>query len=453
MDGAPGLGRDNARPARHPAVHLVETGTERQLFLAEGSRLFAVDDEVASQVRAAMAAGGSAVADLLADLGLDQPVQIDDQPPHRPPLRSLSLAVAQTCNLGCGYCYAQGGGFGGAARTMDRETARGAVDRLFAEAGAGDRVQLAFLGGEPLAARDVIQDAVRHAAALSARSGVAVGYALTTNGTLIRDADADWFEEFGFAVTVSLDGVGAVHDRLRPFKDGRGSFDRIMANVAPLLARQRRMQVSARITVTPRGLDLPATLDAFVSSGFHSVGFSPLLAGGERMAAMTPADLDAMLEGMIACGARFERHAMAGRRYPFTNLVMALKEIHRGTHRPYPCGAGAGYFGVGADGSLAACHRFVGDTGTAMGCVGAGVDRDRQERWLAERHIHRQPACTGCWARYLCGGGCHYEVIRAGRPACDFIRGWLDYCLGSYGRLAPHLAALFGAPAEAAGAR
>jgi len=38
-----------------------------------------------------------------------------------------------------------------------------------------------------------------------------------------------------------------------------------------------------------------------------------------------------------------------------------MRELQRGTHRPYPCGAGAGYLGVSADGDLAACHRFVGD--------------------------------------------------------------------------------------------
>ena len=49
--------------------------------------------------------------------------------------------------------------------------------------------------------------------------------------------------------------------------------------------------------------------------------------------------------------------------------------------------------------------------------------------------MHRQEPCRECWARYLCGGGCHHEVIHRGRPACDYIRGWLHYCIGAYGRL------------------
>jgi uncharacterized protein len=129
-------------------------------------------------------------------------------------------------------------------------------------------------------------------------------------------------------------------------------------------------------------------------------------------------------------------------------MVNAMREIHRGTHRPYPCGAGAGYFGVSADGDLAACHRFVGDAEGAMGSVDS-IDRDQQARWLAERHVHRQTPCSQCWARYLCGGGCHHETISRGRPACEYIRGWLLYCLTAYLRLSRQRPDWFDASAPA----
>ena len=150
---------------------------------------------------------------------------------------------------------------------------------------------------------------------------------------------------------------------------------------------------------------------------------------------MQAGDLETMLGEMIDCGREYERRVLAGERYPFANLDNALREIHRGTHRPYPCGAGAGYLGVSADGELSACHRFVGDEEGAMGSLAKGIDRDRQAEWLETRHVHRQEPCRSCWARYLCGGGCHHEVIHRGRPACDYIRGWLHYCIEAYLRL------------------
>jgi len=414
-------------------AHLIDAAIGGHVFVSDGSRLFDAGADLFAELRAAQAAKG--IAGLLERLGLGGPPRIDDQPLTDPPVHALSLAIAQKCNLGCAYCYAQQGDFGGAAKNMTRETADQAVDLLVSSAEPGARLNLAFLGGEPLVNRTVLQEVTRRAARLAQGGGVALSFSITTNGTLLTEADAAFFEEFGFAVTVSLDGPAETHDALRPYKSGRGSFDRVMANVRPLLALQRRMQVTARVTVTPRNLALRDTLDQFLAEGFHSVGFSPLLRSPNGADEMQADSLETMLGEMMDCGREFERRSLAGERYPFANMVNAMKEIERGTHRPYPCGAGAGYFGVSADGDLAACHRFVGDDMGVMGSLADGVDRRRQADWLAERHVHRQEPCRSCWARYLCGGGCHHEVISRGRPACDYIRGWLHFCLEAYLRL------------------
>ncbi len=414
-----------------PEVHLFETARGHHVLLVNGSRVFSVAPEISAMI----AASGDDPTPLLASLGLGAPDYISDTPPADPPVRSLSLAIAQTCNLACTYCYAQGGSFGRAERQMTPPVAFAAVDLLFADAAEGDSVNLAFLGGEPLTNRGLLRQCADRAATLGAKRGVHVRYAVTTNGTLLTPDDAEYFERHGFAVTVSIDGRGEAHDRLRPFKDGRGSYARVLDRVAPLLSMQRRMQVSARVTVTPSNLGLRETLDTLLGIGFHSAGFSPLLAAPAGTGGMAAADLDRMLEEMIACGEEFERRVARGERYAFQNMASAMEEIHRGTHRPYPCGAGGSYFGVSAGGDLAACHRFVEDPRAAMGDVWRGVNRPRQRVWLAERHVHRQEPCRSCWARYLCGGGCHHEVLHRGRVACDYIRGWLHYCLQAYVRL------------------
>lgn len=425
-----------ASAPRSPEAHLIETVLGRHVFVADGSRLFDAEPPLFGQFDAAMQHGR--VGELLDAVGLGGTPFIDDVPLEAPPVHALSLAIAQKCNLGCSYCYAQQGEFGGAAKDMAMENASRAVDLLVNGAEPGARLNLAFLGGEPLVNRRVLQATTKRAAELARARGVTLNFSITTNGTLLTEADADFFEEHGFAVTVSLDGPREVHDAQRPFKSGKGSFDRIMERLQPLLSRQRRMQVSARVTVTPQNMALRATLDEFVAAGFHSVGFSPMLSAPTGKGELQADDLEVMLGEMIDCGQEFERQSIAGVRYPFANMVNAMREIQRGTHRPYPCGAGAGYLGVSADGDLAACHRFVGDDDGAMGSLDTGIDAGRRAQWLADRHVHRQEPCTQCWARYMCGGGCHHEVIHRGRPACDYIRGWLHYCLEAYLRLAPY---------------
>jgi uncharacterized protein len=420
----------------HADVHLFDSGWGAHLLVVDGSRVYDLDDELHQALAHALDGDPAEARELLAAHGFLPRGFIDDAPVVDPPLRALSLAVAQKCNLACTYCYAEGGDFGEQPRNMPWETAEAAVRKLLEGAVPGARFNLAFMGGEPLVNRAVIQRATRFAAELADRARARIGFSITTNGTLVTPADAAFFEEYGFAVTVSLDGVGDTHDRLRPFKGGRGSYARVLANLRPPLAGTRRMQVTARATVTPRNLGLAATLDELIGLGFQSVGFAPMLASPTGRDQLDAGDLSVLLEEMTACGRAFEAHALAGKPYPFSNIMSALDEIHRGTHRPYPCGAGAGYMGVSADGKLAACHRFVGDVAGAMGSLDGGVDLSLQRRWLAGRHVHRQEPCRSCWARYLCGGGCHHEVLRRGRPACDFIRGWLEYCLGAYVRLA-----------------
>jgi uncharacterized protein len=421
---------------RTPQIHLIEGSPGGHLFVADGSRLFEADADLFASYGAAIEHGGSeAIDELLRQAGLAGRRFVDDTPLSSPPLRALSLAIAQKCNLGCTYCYAQQGEFGGAAKNMELADALRAVELLMGTAEPGARLNLAFLGGEPLANRKVLRAATQRAVELADGRGAKITFSITTNGTLLSEDDGRFFEQHGFAVTISLDGPQQVHDALRPFKGGRGSYDAIMKRVEPLLALQQRMQVSARVTVTPRNLSLRQTLDTFIAAGFHSVGFSPMLSAPTGEGEMQSEDLELMLGEMIDCGRQFERASRRGERYPFANMVNAMREIHRGTHRPYPCGAGAGYLGVSADGELAACHRFVGDEDGAMGSLDDGVDLSRQADWLATRHVHRQEPCRSCWARYLCGGGCHHEVIRRGRPACDYIRGWLHYCLEAYLRL------------------
>lgn len=419
-----------ASSPQFPQVHFFETDYGLHSLVSDGSQVYAVTDELQQAIAAAQNSG--LVNSLLTEFGLTTQPFMDGQPLVNPPLRSLSLAVAQKCNLGCTYCYAQEGSFGGAAKNMSWEVAQAAVEKLFAEAQTGDRVNISFMGGEPLVNRSLIQSATKLAMDLAHKKQIKVGFGITTNGTLLTPDDADFFERYGFAVTVSLDGVGEVHDRLRPFKGGNGSYDRIIQNLQPLFSKQNRMQVSARVTVTPQNLSLRETLAELIAMGFHSVGFSPMLSSPTGKAEMETADLDIMLEQMIDCGREFERQTIAGRRYPFSNITLAMQQIHRGTHRPYPCGAGAGYMGVSADGNLWACHRFVDDNAGFMGNLEKGVNLEQQRQWLEQRQVDRQEPCKNCWARYLCGGGCHHEVIHRGRPACDYIRGWLHFCLQTY---------------------
>jgi uncharacterized protein len=421
---------------RVPNAHLFSEGNRTILLSVDDGRLHQLDDRIADVLDHSMHFGDAErVGLIMSAAGLGGAIT-PEQPPESVAVHALSLAVAQKCNLGCTYCYAQQGNFGGADDMMAIDVAKAAVDRLLLDAAPDKKITLTYLGGEPMVNRPVLQAATHYAAEKAASRGVPIAFALTTNATLLTADDADFLEHYAFTVTVSIDGLRAEHDVLRPFKAGHGSYDRVVERSRLLLShRNRRCRVIARVSVTPTNLSLPEALNELINLGFDGVFFSPVLKSPTGAEQMSSDELETMLARMIECGQAFEQRLLANQHYPFLNVINTLRRIHLPNRDAYPCGAGGGYLGVSSKGDLFACHRFVNDDLGAMGDVINGVDGGKQQRWLSDRNVHRQEPCQSCWARYQCGGGCHHEVIHRGRPACDYIRGWLHYCLSLYVRL------------------
>jgi len=348
-----------------------------------------------------------------------------------PAPQSLSLNVSSACNLSCTYCYADRGSFNGRqSKPMGAVVARNAVDRLFAVADPTQPITIGFLGGEPFINRGLVHDIVAYAEDQAEDRGLDVRFSVTTNATLLTHEDLDLLRNHRFAVTVSIDGNAAIQNVQRPQHNGEGSFEAVYRHIRPLLVDPGRAQIAARATVTSRDLNLERRFAAIRDIGFPEVGFAPLRmspSGGSLTAGEWPAYLDALIR-LSRCELAA---SLTGRTIALTNLAVALKQLHRGASAPYPCGAGGGYFSVSSDGRWYACHRAVGNADYELG-DNQGLQAAKRRHFLEQRHVHAQAECRACWARYLCSGGCHQEAAARTRASCDFIRGWLEFCLTAY---------------------
>src|SRR5918992_1259570 len=123
----------------------------------------------------------------------------------------------------------------------------------------------------------------------------------------------------------------------------------------PIRSRSRSASTGERNFTTSCvrcGTDPAATSGYAIELGFDEVGFAAVLVSATPSLAFSPEDFPPFLERMVACGEKALSELVAGRVYPFGNLETALVQIHRGTHRPYPCGAGAAYLSANAEGKL-----------------------------------------------------------------------------------------------------
>lgn len=411
----------DAVAAEPPWFHLLP-GAEPAVFLTGGSMLFDIEQSLLGELARAEP---SALAQLRA-LAAPPPTDRSDV---LAPVAALSLNVAQSCNLACTYCYADEGRFGGRPRMMDDAVAFAAIDRLIAQ--ARGRATIGFIGGEPFLNRRLIHDAVKYAKSAAVRDGLAVGFSVTTNATLLTDDDLRLLRDEAFVVTVSLDGDPAQN---RNRRDRRRADSTAMAldGIAPLLARPGGARVAARATLARGDLDVAARVEWLSAAGFTEIGVSPVRTGPSPELWLKDDDWPRLLDRMTAA-ADVELARVFARAEPrFSNLWTALRAIHRGAARPLPCGSASTYLSVDVDGRFSSCHRTLGHEAFRMGSVDEGFDAESRRQFLSARIVDRQEPCRVCWARYLCGGGCHAEVAERGREGCDYIRDWLDYCLRAY---------------------
>jgi uncharacterized protein len=400
--------------------HRFQTSEGSHIFLVDGSRIYDLPAEMTA-------------TDTLGLFSSDTiPRYIDYQPLTPPAIASISLNVAQACNMSCGYCYADTGKFGGKARMMSLEVAKASVDRLIAESDPNVGLVIGYMGGEPLLNRAVVRETTYYATEVAKRTGRRIRFSITTNATMLQPEDVQLFNEFAFTVAVSIDGDKQQNDAIRRMNDGSSSYERLIAGLDLFKRYGKPQHLAARVTVTPKTGVLLPILDHILSLGFDEVGFAAVLVSPDPSLTFSRGDFDVFLQNMLVCGEKTLGEITAGRSYPFGNLETAFSEIHRGSHRPYPCGAGAAYLSANAEGKLFACHRLIDDPEFAMGSVQTGTDMEARTAHLAASHVDLMEPCNGCWARYLCGGGCYHEVKKRGRVGCDYIRGWLDFCLRAY---------------------
>ncbi len=326
---------------------------------------------------------------------------------------NLALFLTQSCNLACSYCYGDSGTYGGGG-LMSSETGRAAVDWLLASSGDARELRIGFFGGEPLLNLPVLQEVVAYARGRTAACGKEVSFSITTNATLIDDDVAVYLAAERIRPLVSCDGPPEVHDRQRPFKDGRGSHAEVVAAVQRL--RPAFPDLRGRATVyghtdpfaVRRGLDEAgfARHSVFLASPvvLHEDGCCREQVEREEQVARMLAYRRAESAGLFAAIAR---RAFDPAKPPAEVLELDKLAVRRKRH--YGCGVGRGLRAVSVDGGIYPCHRFVGLEEFRMGDVGGRPAEGPTDYHRAV--VQNLPACRACWARHFCGGGCFYDNL------------------------------------------
>ena len=320
------------------------------------------------------------------------------------PTVAIAPDLAGECNLGCRYCAE--------ALTQPRrnpmceETLMAAWHFIFPDRQPKKGYSIRLGSGEPLLALPLLQ---RLAQLVDEGNGSAKddkpAVFLTTNGTLISSEVSDWLVSSGWHVKISMDGPKSVHNGWRITRNGKSTFEQVSSVVADLAERiPEKFSVTA---VLCRGADPEQVFEAISGLGVRRIELVPV---AHRDAAVLPGPDDVRCYESFVHNYAHQYIECAEEDRPATlvRFENCVRRVMGYDLRHVQCGAGRSFFGIGPDGDLYPCFRFIGLESYRLGRLSTGLDAKSAlafQRGPGRPYEHRALCCK-CWAAPLCGGPC-----------------------------------------------
>ena len=202
---------------------------------------------------------------------------IDEVKQRKTVVKALCLHIAHDCNLACKYCFAEEGEYHGRRALMSFEVGKKALDFLIANSGKRRNLEVDFFGGEPLMNWQVVKDLVAYGREQEKLHDKHFRFTLTTNGVLLNDEVQEFVNREMDNVVLSLDGRKEVNDKMRPFRNGKGSYDLIVPKFLKLAESRNQQKYYIRGTFTRNNLDFSNDVLHFAELGFEQISIEPVV--------------------------------------------------------------------------------------------------------------------------------------------------------------------------------
>ena len=322
-------------------------------------------------------------------------------------VKALCLHIAHDCNLACKYCFADEGEYHGQKRElMPFEVGKQALDFLIDNSGSRTNLEVDFFGGEPLMNFEVVKQLVAYGRSREKEANKNFRFTLTTNGMLLNDEVIDFCNAEMSNVVLSLDGRKEVNDRMRPTRNGKGSYDIIVPKFKHFVEKRGDKSYYVRGTFTRKNLDFYEDFKEMADLGFTEISIEPVVLPPESEYALREEDIPKICEEYDKLAADIVRRAKAGKPVNFFHFKVDLTGGPCVYKRLSGCGSGTEYLAVTPQGKLFPCHQFVGIDGFLLGDVWQGVTNTEVTNEFKCCNVYAKEKCRDCFSRFYCSGGC-----------------------------------------------
>ena len=345
---------------------------------------------------------------------------IGDVKARKTVIKAMCLHIAHDCNLACEYCFAEEGEYHGRRAIMSYEVGKQALDFLIASSGNRRNLEVDFFGGEPLMNWEVVKKLVAYGREQEKLHDKHFRFTLTTNGVLLNDEVQEFLNKEMDNVVISMDGRKEVNDRMRPFRNGKGSYDLIVPKFRKLADSRNQEKYYIRGTFTKYNLDFSNDVLHYADLGFKQISNEPVVTDEKEPYAITMEDVPAIKEEYDKLAkAMLEREA-EGKGFNFFHFMIDLDGGPCISKRLSGCGSGTEYVAVTPWGDIYPCHQFVGEEEFLLGNVSEGITNTDMVERFRKPNVYTKSKCKDCFAKFYCSGGCMANSYHA--------HGTLDDC-------------------------
>lgn len=341
-------------------------------------------------------------------------------------VKALCLHIAHDCNLACKYCFAGEGEYHGDRSLMSYEVGKKALDFLIANSGNRVNLEVDFFGGEPLMNFQVVKDLVAYGRSREKECNKNFRFTLTTNGVLLDDEVMEFANREMANVVLSIDGRREVHDRMRPTRNGKGSYDLIIDKFQRMAESRNQTNYYVRGTFTHYNLDFSRDVLHLADLGFKQISAEPVVAAPEQPYAIQEEDLPKLFEEYDLLAKEMVERKKAGKGFQFFHFMIDLAGGPCLYKRLSGCGSGTEYLAVTPWGDLYPCHQFVGMEDFKLGNVHDGIQKTELVNEFKLCNVYAKDKCRDCFARFYCSGGCaansyhfHGNLLSAYEVGCE----------------------------------
>lgn len=321
-------------------------------------------------------------------------------------VKALCLHIAHDCNLACQYCFAEEGEYHGRRALMSFEVGKKALDFLVANSGNRVNLEVDFFGGEPLMNWQVVKDLVAYGRSLEEPNNKKFRFTLTTNGVLLNDEILEFANKEMANIVLSIDGRKCVHDKMRPFRGGQGSYDLIVPKFQKVAESRDQMNYYVRGTFTHHNLDFSQDVLHLADLGFQQISVEPVVAPPEEEYAIRETDIPILKDEYDRLAKEMIERRKNGQKFNFFHFMIDLQGGPCVAKRLSGCGSGTEYLAVTPWGDFYPCHQFVGQEQFLMGNVDIGITNTDVCDEFKCCNVYAKDACKKCFAKFYCSGGC-----------------------------------------------